>query len=61
MKLTEFRKKNNITAIELASMLGISRQRLYEIEKGSTPSVKLAKKIEKVLSGKLTARELLGV
>lgn len=42
----EFRKKKNLTQLELAKQLGITNDYLSAIERGSrTPGFKLAKKI----------------
>lgn len=62
MNLKEYRTKNNLSVIKLASILGISRQHVYELEKPEhKPSVKLAKKIETLLNREVTAVELLGI
>lgn len=51
MNLREFRKKSNLTQIQLANECGCERSTIGKIETGAiNPSVKLAKKIAKVLN-----------
>jgi hypothetical protein len=60
MKLQQYFDKNpKIKLCEAAKELGITRQRLWEIRTGSTPSRKLANKIEKWSKGKVKAVELI--
>lgn len=62
MNLLTFRKINNLSVIKLSTQLNISRQHLYDIEKGKAfPSRKLAKQIEDFTNGVVTAKELLGI
>ena len=50
MNLKEIRKNANLTQINLAELCGCERSIIGKIENGvSTPSVRLAKKIAKVL------------
>jgi len=53
-KLKEIRKSLNITGIELAKKVGVSHSLIYMIEGGyRNPSMKIAKKIAKVLGKSL--------
>lgn len=50
----EFRRKNHITQEELAKVLGVSRQTVVAIEKGSyTPSLLLGLKIARYFKRKV--------
>jgi putative transcriptional regulator len=47
-KVQEYRKTNQLTQIELADIVGVTRQTIISIEKGNyIPSVALALKIAK--------------
>lgn len=60
MNLTEYRKSNGISVIEMAKLLNKSRQHIYDIEKGNAyPSRKLAKRIETLTKKKVKAAQLL--
>ena len=60
MNLTDYRKKHNLSVIQFAKQLNITRQHLYTIESGSNiPSRKLALEIERLSNGELKAMELL--
>jgi DNA-binding XRE family transcriptional regulator len=59
--LTEYRIKNGLSVINFAKIIGVSRTHVYELESGTTPSVKLAKKIKAKTNGELNALELLGL
>jgi len=59
MSLKEFRTNNRLTVADVASSLGITRQHVYEIERGSAyPSRKLALRIEEATGGAVTLRDL---
>ena len=59
MNLKEFRTNNRLTVADVASSLGITRQHVYEIERGSAyPSRKLALRIEEATKGAVTLRDL---
>ncbi len=49
MNLYKIRKEQNITQQKLAEEVGVTRQMISAIEKGSKPSVETAKKIAKIL------------
>ena len=60
MKLDEYLFKSKTTKKDFAEKLGISRGHLQHIlSRIKNPSVKLAKKIEEVMGGKVTKEELL--
>ena len=49
-KVKEYRKGKKLTQVELAELVGVSRQSIYAIETGkSEPSLELAFKLCKVL------------
>ena len=55
MELKEIRKQNGLTQKQLAYTVGVNRTTITLIEKGTNkPSVKLAKKLGKVLKVKWT-------
>lgn len=60
MNLYEYRRLNFITVKQASEELGISRQHIYDIEKGkSFPSRKLCMKISRWSNGLITEGELL--
>jgi len=63
MNLKQYRLKQKLSVIEMARIIKVTRQHVYEIESKSDtrPSVKLAKIIERKTNGEVTAKELLGV
>lgn len=62
MKLKDYRIKHNLSVIQLAKILKISRQHVYDIESGDAhPSRVMAMRIEKDLNGEVTAIELLDI
>jgi|DEB0MinimDraft_10_1074344.scaffolds.fasta_scaffold501169_1 DNA-binding XRE family transcriptional regulator len=55
MLLDDYLKKNRITQTKFASMVGVSRVQVNRlVRKKRTPSLKLAKKIERITQGKVT-------
>lgn len=55
-----YRKRNGVSVAQMADALKISKQHIYEIERGSSyPSRKLAKAIEDFTSGEIRAAEIL--
>jgi len=50
----EYRKKRKLTQVQLAEMVGVSRQSIYSIEKSkSEPSLELAFKLSTVLDSRI--------
>jgi putative transcriptional regulator len=53
-KVQEYRKTNQLTQIELADIVGVTRQTIISIEKGNyIPSVALALKIAEAYSAQV--------
>jgi len=62
MELKTYRIKHGLSVIQLAKILKLSRQHVYDIESGKHhPSRLLAMRIEDDLKGEVTAKELLGI
>jgi DNA-binding XRE family transcriptional regulator len=60
MKLKKYRTMHKLSVADVADSLGVSRQHIYEIERGSAfPSRSLALKIEAYTKGYVTAMDLL--
>jgi DNA-binding XRE family transcriptional regulator len=62
MKLKQYRTKHHLSVIQLAKILDLSRQHIYDMEREKVyPSRQLALDIETKLKGEVTARELLNI
>ena len=60
MDLDEYLFRNRISQTDFAKELGVTRNHFGEIVRGRrTPSVKLAKKIEKLTKGEVSKEEAL--
>ena len=59
MKLFAYLKLAGKSAIQAASELGVTRQRLYQLENGGRASPELAKKIEEWSEGAVQREDLL--
>ncbi len=60
MKFNQYRKENKISVRQASEELGVSRQHIYDIDKGQTyPSRKLAVKIENWSGGLVKKEEML--
>ncbi len=61
MKLRDYLNSQNLSISELARQLDYERAHISRVVNGSQrPSPKLARAIEKMTNGKVTAKELLG-
>ena len=56
--LREWREQRNISAATLAAKLGISRPRLYSIESGYTPTLKIGHRIARATRGAIRYRDM---
>ena len=62
MKIAEYLNIYNIKQSDFAKNIGISRAHICLIIKGERrPSITLAKKMEKISNGKISALEILGL
>ena len=62
MKIDEYLKSQSISQDKFARSLGVSPSHISQIRKGTkNPSVKLAKKIEKISNGTVSVIELLDI
>jgi len=62
MKLEEYLRFNNIKQHVFAKMLGVSQPHINLVLQGKrNPSVSLAKKIENITEGRVSAFEILGI
>lgn len=61
MNIKQYREAANLSVIEFAKLIGITRQHVYEIEKNGKfkPSAPLALRIEEATGGAVSRMELL--
>ena len=62
MKIAEWRKRNNLTQARFAELVGLAAPTVSQLESRSRrPSAEVARRIEFITKGEVSAAELLGV